>query len=238
MTFLVSFENEMDLNEFTEICKESGDTWIVHKDITTKDDGDNDDSSDENPTNNLLERKVVIQHHVKHIPLFICKNMPSHKCNLLLKHHIQNLINFVNVRTIDHDELMDHDTTTWFSQRESYTVKSYQVLKELFQKELKESHPNFMHLLPIKVIVRISNLTYRCYDRLLNGAHRHLNKNEYIAKSLNRYVRLLRALRRCKGKQQLKSYITFQSRKITLNKCKGDITINDIINHLFQKKQP
>ena len=28
VTFLVSFENEMDMNEFTEICKESGDTWI------------------------------------------------------------------------------------------------------------------------------------------------------------------------------------------------------------------
>ena len=75
----------MDLNEFTEICKESGDTWIVHKDITTKDDSDSDDSSDENPTNNLLERRVVIQHHVKHIPLFICKNTQSHECNLLLK---------------------------------------------------------------------------------------------------------------------------------------------------------
>ena len=176
VTFLIPFENEMDLNEFTEICKESGGTWIVHKDITTKDDSESDGSSDENPTDNLLERKVVIQHHVKHIPLFICKNAQSHECNLLLKHHIQNLINFVNVRAIDHDELMDHNTTTWFSHRESYTVKSYQVLKELFQMELKESHPNLMHLLPIKVIVRISNLTYRCYDWLLNGAHRYLIK--------------------------------------------------------------
>ena len=137
---------------------------------------------------------------------------------------------------IDHDELMDHDTTRWCSHRESYTVKSYQALKELFQKELKESHPNFMHLLPIKVIVRISNLMYRCYDWLLNGAHKHLNKNECIAKSLNRYVRLSRALCRCNGKQQLKSYNKFQSRKITLNKCKGDITVNDMFNHLFQKK--
>ena len=140
------------------------------------------------------------------------------------------------MRTIDHDELMDHNTTTWFSHRESYTVKSYQALKELFQMELKESHPNFMHLLPIKVIVRISNLTYRCYDWLLNGAHRYLNRNEYTAKSLNQYVRLSRALRRCNGKQQSKSYIKFQSRKITLNKCKGDITINDMFIHLFQKR--
>ena len=57
---------------------------------------------------------------------------------------------------------------TWFSYKRDPKIET---LRLEFNKELEESQPNFTKLLPIKVIMRMSNLTYRCYDWLLNGAH-------------------------------------------------------------------
>ena len=140
--FLVRFDNDEDLSEFTKLCKKDSDS--------SSDEESYSDNYDE------VERKVVIKHHVKHIPIFICKNQHEPNCNVLLKQHLQSLINFISVRAIDHDDLTNHNTTTWFSCRD-YSVKNYEEFKNLYIEECKKTQSNFVKLLPIKIVVKTNN---------------------------------------------------------------------------------
>ena len=59
LTFLVKFENQEDLNEFSEICKKEDNVWIVYKDVVNKDDesssdDDDDDEEEEEEVHNHL----------------------------------------------------------------------------------------------------------------------------------------------------------------------------------------
>ena len=97
MTFLVNFKNEQDLRNFTETVSDLKHTWVSLRDLAEDDDSNNDDS---------LERKI---------PVFTTKDLHSFECNSLLIQHLQSVLNFVNFRSTDHDELLCHNTTTWFS---------------------------------------------------------------------------------------------------------------------------
>ena len=54
------------------------------------------------------------------------------------------------MRAIDHNELMDHDMTTWFTCRDYYKVCSYEELKHRFFETTKESQPNFVRIITHK----------------------------------------------------------------------------------------
>ena len=69
------------------------------------------------------------------------------------------MLNLVNFRAYDHDELLGHNTTTWFSYKRDQKIETIETFRLEFNKELEESQPNFTKLLPIKVIMRMSNLT-------------------------------------------------------------------------------
>ena len=150
LIFLVEFENEESFQSFFEMYGGQEDIHIA-------------DLEDE-----TIKKKITIYKRVKDVPIFSSRNLKSKKGNCLSKHQLQSVLNFINFRPHDHDELLEHNTTTWFSYKRDWKIETFKLE---FNKELEESQPNFTKLLPIKVIMRMSNLTYRCYDWLLNGAH-------------------------------------------------------------------
>ena len=100
-------------------------------------------------------------------------------------------MNFINFRAFDFDELQDHNTTTWLSYKEFQKIKPFEEFKDDFHKECKESQPNFTKLLPVKIIVRMRDLMYRCYDWLSNGAHKKLEENKVNELCLHKYMKLM-----------------------------------------------
>ena len=143
--FLVRFDNDKYLSEFTKRCKKQDNVYIVHKDVITKDSSDSS-SDEESYSDNYDEvaKKVVIKHHIRHKPIFICKNQHEPNCNVLLKQHLESLIDFVSVRAMDHDDLTNHNTTTWFSCRDYYSAKTCEEFKNLYIEECKKTQSNFV----------------------------------------------------------------------------------------------
>ena len=229
LTFLIRFDNNEDLDNFKTVCAKEENTRVLETDIINTDDSDDED---DHRLHHIIEKKVAIKRHVKHIPLFIYNNANEKHCNALLTQHLRNILNFVSMRAIDHDELMDHDTTTWFTCRDSYKVRSYEELKHRFFENTKESQPNFVELLPINVVVNIKGLTYRCYDWLLNGAHEKLGESKHHTQLLEEYIR---SLRWCNGEQIESTYTHFHSRKISVITCEGYYpSVNQVFDRLFQ----
>ena len=153
LIFLVEFENEKSFQSFFEMYGGQEDIHIA-------------DLEDE-----TIEKKMTIYKHINDIPIFLSRNLESKEGNCVLKHQLQSVLNFLNFRAHGHDKLLRHDITTWFSYKRDQKIKTIETFRLEFNKELEESQPNFTKLLPIKVIMQMSNLTYRCYDWLLNGAH-------------------------------------------------------------------
>ena len=168
LTFLVEFENEESFQSFFEM-------YGGQEDILIADLGDE-----------TIKKKITIYKHVKDVPIFSSRNLKSKKGKCLLKYQLQSVLNFVNFRSHDHDELLGHNTTTWFSYKRDQKIKAIETFRLEFDKELEESQPNFTKLLLIKVILRMSNLTYRCYDWLLNGADVYQKKIHDTACSITK----------------------------------------------------
>ena len=179
LTFLAEFDNEEALSEFSELCSKEDNVLIIHRsdDVIIINDSDESDT-DDNDQDTQIQRKIILHYELKHIPIFSSREINSKSGNELLKHHLQAIMNFINFRAFDFDELQDHNTTTWFSYKEFQKIKTFEEFKDAFHKECKESQPNFTKLLPVKIIVRMRELMYRCYDWLLNGAHKKLEKKQ------------------------------------------------------------
>ena len=180
MTFLAEFDNEEALSEFSELCSKEDNVLIIHSsdDVVIINNSDESDDDDDQDNCSYIRRKIILHYELKHIPIFSSRDINSKSRNELLQHHLQAIINFINFRAFDFDELSDHNTTTWFSYKEFQKIKTFEEFRDAFHKECKESQPNFTKLLPVKIIVRMHDLTYRCYDWLLNGAHKKLEKNK------------------------------------------------------------
>ena len=50
-------------------------------------------------------------------------------------------------------------------------------------------------------------------------------------------MKLIASLRECNGIQLAQTCQRFQSRKICMNKCKGNVTTNNILSSLFQNSE-
>ena len=151
----------------------------------------------------------------------------------MLKHHLKRLINFVSVTAFDQYELEDHNTTTWFSHKGHYKIKSYEEFREIYHKETHEPNPNFIDMLPIKIVVKINSSTSRSHNWLLNRSHKYVPKSKHHMTALCEYLEILETLQHCNGYQSNGSYKRFHSRKCLMNKCKGQFNVNTIFDRLF-----
>ena len=79
---------------------------------------------------------------------------------------------------------------------------------------------------------------YRCYDWLLNGAHKHVAKGKHHTDTLRKYIKIMGYSRDCNGEQVDLTFKHFHSRKISMNKYKGHSSVNQIFDHLFQNTLP
>ena len=222
MTFLVNFKNEQDLHNFTETVSDLKHTWVSLRDLAEDDDSNNDDS---------LERKISVCYKVKSIPIFTTKDLHSFECNSLLKQHLQSVLNFVNFRSTDHDELLCHNTTTWFSYTsDANVVERFETLRELFRNKTKESYPVYTDLLPLKIVTKIRNQTYRCYEWMMNGAHKTIGRINRTC--LRKYTLVIKILKEHDGYVNVNTFEKFQMRKIFLKKINGETT-NEVFDRLF-----
>ena len=180
MTFLAEFDNEEALSEFSELCSKENNVLIIHSsdDAVIINNSDESDSDNDQDNCSYIQRKIILHYELKHIPIFSSRDINSKSGNELLKHHLQAIVNFISFRAFDFDELRDHNTTTWFSYKEFQEMKTFEDFRDAFHKECKESQPNFTKLLSVKIIVGMHDLTYRCYDWLLNRARKKLEKTK------------------------------------------------------------
>ena len=83
--------------------------------------------------------------------------------------------------------------------------------------------------------MRMSNLTYRCYDWLLNGAHVCQKKSMTQPVQLQKYIQLMNTLSQNIGRCRIihNSLERFHMRKIDICNFKSNVTTSEIINCIF-----
>ena len=169
---------------------------------------------------------------MQQFPLLLWKQSTDHDphFNKLLKFHIDSFLNFITLRALDSEGLKLHNTSTWFvSEKPSFT---YEMFKEKYRK-LQDTTQDYMTLLPLKVVIRMQDLTGRAKQWYLTspftrpGTHPDLtvwHKNLKVTS----YLHLLGTA--CKSNSE--TYFHSRSLVTTKNIHKFN-DIDEFFNYLF-----
>ena len=209
----------------------ANDKYITMSNHPVKTDEDTNSNSD-NDEDKYIEKKVIMHRRIQQFPLLLRNQSTDHDphFNKLFKFHIDSFVNFITLRASDSDGLKLRNTSTWFvSEKPSFTCETF---KEKYRK-LQDTTQDYMTLLPLKVVIRMQDLTDRAKQWYLTfpftrpGTHPDLTAWHKYLKGTS-YLHLLDIT--CKSNSE--TYFHSRSLVATKNIRKFN-DIDEFFNYLF-----
>ena len=195
--FIISFNSNEDLQTFCAICNRD-----FHENVSSRgtDIIINSDNEEESNDYRELSLKLTIHEPMKHLPLFSSRR-PLHflQGNILLKQHMQSLLNLVSIQSSD-GELDDvHNTTILYSMNDN-KYPSLETLEEAFN---DESHVTFVDLLLFSIQICTKAPSKDFYKRQTNGFRQTGFQYEFNKELHNTYLDIC-SLSRSENLKQLR----------------------------------
>ena len=124
---------------------------------------------------------------IKTLPLLSYKDdeaLNTKTLNKMLEIHIKTVLNFCKLRGLDSDNLEFQDTTVWLVSEDPNNT--YQDFKMKY-KHLKNTSKDYISLLPLKVVIKMKNLTECSKQWYLNSPFSKGSPNDLTA--WNKYLK-------------------------------------------------
>ena len=149
----------------------------------------NDDNILVVDTSKVMCKKIIVRKRIETLSLLSYKDdetLNTKTLNNMLEIHIKTLFNFCKLRALDSDNLEFHDTTVWLVSEDPNNT--YEDFKMKY-KHLKNTNKDYMSLLPLKVMVKMKNLTEHSKQWYLNSPFTKGSPNDLMAS--NKYLKVI-----------------------------------------------